>query len=86
MAERLKDMSFYTQLSVKEKRKFREILGKIEKDTRAQKERLIELYIKPIDERIALIQRVKKSEISIEYFQRRTEKLCRYLKKAIKEE
>ena len=64
-------------------KKIQKALYEIDIKTKQEKERLIELYIKPINKRLELIKMVRSKEISIEQFIKRTEILSDYLKKSL---
>lgn len=73
----------YSQLSVKEKVKFREILKELKEHCLKQKKLMTELWIKPIDHRLILLEKVTKNQITLEKFHKSNDKITDYHKKTM---
>ena len=63
-----KTPKFYSHLSMEEKRKLRKQLDDISDNKKRQLELFEKNFIKPIKEQIALVDKVKKSEVSLQYY------------------
>jgi hypothetical protein len=73
----------YSQLTVKKRIEFNRILKDCRENCQRQKELMTELWIKPIDDRIKFIDKVKKNEITLEKFQEIQDKITEYQKKTM---
>ena len=79
----MSEMRFYPSLPQSKKRAVRTALDDIERNTKEEKDRLLELYIKPMNDRLELIKKARKGDISIEHLIKRTEAITKYLKEAM---
>ena len=67
------------QLPLKERKKLREGLEKLKELNKGKKDLLIELFIKPIDDRIKLIDDTLKGNSTIERFKMVNEQITKYI-------
>lgn len=63
-----KTPKFYSHLSMEEKRKLRKQLEAVSENKKRQLELFEKNFIRPIKEQIALVEKVKKNEVSIQYY------------------
>ena len=71
---------FYSHLTMKEKKKLREQLDAVVENKKRQLELFEKNFIKPLKEQIALVEKVKKSEISLQYYVQANGKWSDWLK------
>ena len=77
-------ITYYNQKTVLEKRKIREQLNKIKEHSKRQIDLMTELWIKPEQHRLKLIDDVLKNKISLEHYLKRNKYISEYLKEALK--
>lgn len=74
-----KTPKFYSHLSVEEKRKLRKQLESVVENKKNQLKIFEDNFIKPIKHQIALVEKVKKSEISLQHYIQSNEKWSKWL-------
>lgn len=67
-AEKTELPKFYSHLTMEQKRKLRTQLEAVSDNKKKQLELFEKNFIKPLKEQIALVEKVKKSEISLQYY------------------
>lgn len=75
---------FYSHLTMAQKKKLRTQLDAVSENKKRQLELFEKNFIKPLKEQIALVEKVKKSEISIQYYVQANTKWSEWLHKFMK--
>jgi len=77
-------MKYYYNLTTKEKKDFKAKLSKIKEISLKQVKQFELMYLKPLNDRIILIDEVLKGNIPIEVYIKRNQIICDYIKEVLK--